>query len=150
MSTQAGITITNEGLKPTLVTYTHAYADVQHQALDPFPLASATVAQVHRAVLLDGQPVVVKVQHPRAARLMRDDLTNMRLLSDMLTRMGLDLGFDHGSLVKEYQLQVPMEFDFAREARNAADIRCVAVFSECASRWIPFLQVYCVSVWHIT
>lgn len=78
---------------------------------------------MHRASLRDGQPVVIKVQHPQAARLMKEDLTNMRLLSDVLERLGFDLGFDHSSLVREYQVQVPLEFDFAREARNAADIR---------------------------
>lgn len=107
------------------------------QSLDTFPLASATVAQVHRATLRDGQAVAVKVQHPAAARLMRDDLNNMRVLSDLLGFLRLDLGFDHASLVREYQVQVPLEFDFAREARNAADIRCgrvclcVCLWGEC-------------------
>ncbi|GLI67120.1 hypothetical protein VaNZ11_011328 [Volvox africanus] len=91
--------------------------------LDPFPLASATIAQVHRGQLPDGRPVVVKVQHGPAHRMMRSDLANLSALSGLMEAAGLQLGFDHGSLVREYNVQVPLEFDFGREARVASAIR---------------------------
>jgi hypothetical protein len=50
--------------------------------------------------------VVVKVQHGAAARAMRTDLANLGALSAAVERLGLQLGFDHGSLVREYQAQV--------------------------------------------
>ncbi|PNH06145.1 hypothetical protein TSOC_007514, partial [Tetrabaena socialis] len=73
--------------------------------LDPFPLASATIAQVHRGALPDGRAVVVKVQHGSAARMMRGDLANLAALSGLMGAAGLQLGFDHGSLIREYNVQ---------------------------------------------
>ncbi|EFJ47150.1 hypothetical protein VOLCADRAFT_34029, partial [Volvox carteri f. nagariensis] len=52
--------------------------------LDPFPLASATIAQVHRGQLPDGRHVVVKVQHRSARRMMRSDLANLVALSGLM------------------------------------------------------------------
>ncbi|KXZ53688.1 hypothetical protein GPECTOR_6g605 [Gonium pectorale] len=91
--------------------------------LDPFPLASATIAQVHRGRLPDGRVVVVKVQHPSARAAMAGDLANLRALSRLLGAAGLELGFDHRALVEEYSTQVPLEFDFVREARVSGSIR---------------------------
>lgn len=100
-----------------------ASPEVLFRDVDPFPLASATIAQVHRATLPDGRAVVVKVQHRSARRMMRGDLANLSRLSGLLAATGMDLGFDHGSLIREYNLQVPLEFDFVREAAVATAIR---------------------------
>lgn len=61
---------------------------------------------MHRATLPDGRAVVVKVQHRSARRMMRGDLANLSRLSGLLAATGMDLGFDHGSLIREYNLQV--------------------------------------------
>ncbi|KAG2499766.1 hypothetical protein HYH03_002063 [Edaphochlamys debaryana] len=105
--------------------------------LDPFPLASATIAQVHKGSLLDGTPVVVKVQHGHARAMMRQDLANLAAMSRLMEAAGLQLGFDHGSLVREYNIQVPLEFDFLREARVATAVRSSL---EAASASFPALR----------
>ena len=48
------------------------------KSFDPEPFASASIGQVHRAVLLDGTPVVVKVQHPTVTQLVNTDLALLR------------------------------------------------------------------------
>eukprot|EP00873_Tetraselmis_striata_P036537 jgi/Tetstr1/456801/TSEL_043475.t1 len=93
------------------------------QWIDALPLASATIAQVHRATLADGEPVVVKIQHRGVERMMRSDLRNMRLFSELLELSPLDLGFDMLSLIREYQAIVPFEFDFVREGTMQALVK---------------------------
>lgn len=81
-----------------------------------------TDSQVHRAVTLDGQSVAVKVQHPDVARHMSADIRSMsaacRILEG-LTSLGVlpPTKFDMLSLMREYEKQVPLEMDFAREGR---------------------------------
>ena len=46
----------------------------------PRPIASASLAQVHEAMLRDGRRVAVKVQYPEIAELVHTDLANLRAL----------------------------------------------------------------------
>lgn len=88
---------------------------------DPKPLAAASLAQVHRARLLDGREVAVKVQYPDIARLVEADLANLRLLFEILAR--LERNFDLRIILREIQRHVPLELDFRNEARNAERVR---------------------------
>ena len=82
------------------------------------PLATATIAQVHRARMVPtGRPVVVKVQRQGMEKLMRQDMGNMLFFASFMHRLGFDLKIDQVSILREYQAQVPLEFDFVREAR---------------------------------
>lgn len=84
--------------------------------IDPIPLASATVAQVHCARLqTNGQLVAVKAQYKDQERLCKLDLANLSRLALFLQRN--DLKFDLVSVVEEFQYQIPLEFDFEREAQ---------------------------------
>ena len=95
------------------------------------PLATATIAQVHVATLNDGKTkVAVKVQVPGSEKLMAMDMKNMLAVSEFADNKGIKLPFDHTSILKEYRTQVPLEFDFTREANmltvigNAIEGRC--------------------------
>jgi aarF domain-containing kinase len=90
-------------------------------AFDEAPLASASLAQVHRARLPDGRDVVVKVQYPEVAGLVRLDVRNLRTLVGLVAR--LERNFDYRAVVNEIAAQVPLELDFEREAEMTRRVR---------------------------
>ncbi len=93
--------------------------------LDPEPIAAASLAQVHAAVLADGTPVAVKVQVPGIEEIIEIDMAALRIvagaLGDTLPKM------DMGTISKELTRSVRRELDFQSEAENAAEFaRCFA------------------------
>lgn len=94
--------------------------DELFSSFDRKPIASASLAQVHRAITLDGRVVAVKVQYPEIAGLVRSDLANLRLLFRTVARIERD--FDLMPLVDELGDVVPRELDFVNEGRNAERI----------------------------
>jgi predicted unusual protein kinase regulating ubiquinone biosynthesis (AarF/ABC1/UbiB family) len=81
------------------------------------PVASASLAQVHDAELLDGRRVAVKVQYPGIGALVRSDLGSLRFMLGALAKVERD--FDWQPLLDELGDAVPRELDFVREARSA-------------------------------
>jgi len=88
---------------------------------EPTPLASASLAQVHRARLHDGREVAVKIQYPDIPRLVAIDLANLRFFVNLLAR--LERNFDVRIVLREASKYVPLELDFEHEAENADRIR---------------------------
>ena len=90
--------------------------------LDETPIASATIAQVHRGELLDGTDVALKAQYCNQERLCTLDLLNLKRLAGFLQRFDMNF-FDMNSVVKEFEAQIPTEFDFIREAVQMTLVR---------------------------
>jgi predicted unusual protein kinase regulating ubiquinone biosynthesis (AarF/ABC1/UbiB family) len=88
---------------------------------DPVPIASASLAQVHRARLHDGRRCAVKVQYPGIDGIVRADLRNLTFVLRVLAWLERD--FDYRVLMREALKYVPMELDFIHEAENAATMR---------------------------
>ena len=88
------------------------------------PLASASIGQVHEALLHDDTPVVVKVQRPGVERLVERDievLTDLARLAEEHTSLG---GYyDIVGWVDEFAFTLRNELDYAREGHNADRIR---------------------------
>lgn len=79
-------------------------------------LASASIAQVHRARRKDGTDVVVKVQHPDVARLLSIDLRNIVVI---LTLIGwIEPDYDFSMVAREWSKEVRKELDFKIEGDN--------------------------------
>lgn len=87
---------------------------------DRQPVASASLAQVHRAVLHDGRIGAVKVQYPGIAELVTDDLRNNEIFIRILNR--LDSHLDFSFIAEEMSRQIPRELDFVGEGRSAEHI----------------------------
>ncbi|HUZ68107.1 MAG TPA: AarF/ABC1/UbiB kinase family protein [Candidatus Saccharimonadales bacterium] len=84
------------------------------------PVASASLAQVHRAVLPDGRAVAVKVQYPDIEALVHADLRNLGLIVSVVGRIWPR--YDFRAIYGEIRRLVPIELDFHREAANAEQI----------------------------
>lgn len=87
--------------------------------LDPRPLGSASIAQVHAARLVSGEPVAVKVARPGVTRIFRADLMYLRLAGRFTARFGVFARLDLEAVVRELSQLTREELDFRREARNA-------------------------------
>ncbi|MCA1847984.1 MAG: AarF/ABC1/UbiB kinase family protein, partial [Actinobacteria bacterium] len=89
-------------------------------SFDPDPLGSASIGQVHRAVLRDGGVVAVKVQRPEAPGRVESDLELMRDFADLLDRrFGRRIFVDVRGLVAEFETVIRRELDYTAEAANA-------------------------------
>ena len=89
--------------------------------INPTPLSTASLAQVHRATLLNGREVVIKAQHRGVASLMRQDMENLRTILHLLSKSDPDL--DYTPVVEEYTKEVTKELDFRQEAQNMKEIK---------------------------
>ena len=97
-----------------------APVDEVFASFDPVPLGSASIGQVHKAVLRSGEIVAVKVQRPEAPARVAGDLELMRDFAALLDRrFGRGLFVDVGGLVAEFEVVIRRELDFSAEAENA-------------------------------
>ncbi len=94
---------------------------------DETPVAAASLAQVHRARLLDGREVAVKVRYPDIEHIVKTDLSASRLICqiyEFCDPRPLELL----PLLEEMQKYLRLELDFRREVENAERVR--ALFAE--------------------
>jgi ubiquinone biosynthesis protein len=105
--------------------------DELFQCFDQQPLATASMAQVHRAVLLDGTEVAVKVQRPGVRQRIEIDLEVLREIASFAARH-TSIGSRYGlvQMVHELEMSLHQEMDFRLEAENTRRIgRQIAGFS---------------------
>jgi ubiquinone biosynthesis protein len=97
-----------------------APVDEVFSQFDPVPLGSASIGQVHRAVLRTGEIVAVKVQRPEAPGRVAADLELMREFADFVDRrFAQRVLIDARGLVAEFEVVVRRELDYTAEAQNA-------------------------------
>jgi ubiquinone biosynthesis protein len=88
-------------------------------SLDQIPIAAASIAQVHKARLLSGEEVVIKVRRPGIVELVETDIDALMGLALMAERHlpGSDI-YDPVGLVKEFARTIRREMDFSREGHT--------------------------------
>jgi ubiquinone biosynthesis protein len=82
------------------------------------PLASASVAQVHKARLPDGRVVAVKVRRPDVVEICAFDLAVMRAFARLLTRIPSLAAVSPESSIEQFGRAIHDQLDFRIEARN--------------------------------
>ena len=94
--------------------------DAVYVEFDPEPVAAASLAQVHRAVLHDGRVAAVKVLYPGIEDIVAIDLQNIERFIAILNRLDATLNFRFIS--EEMKRMIPQELDFIHEGHNAEAI----------------------------
>jgi ubiquinone biosynthesis protein len=103
---------------------------------DHEPMASASIAQVHRATLPGGEAVVVKVRRPGIGQLIASDIDILLQLARLVERYVPAAEIvDPVALVEEFARSIRAEQDLVREARNVE--RCAANFAGDVTVRIP-------------
>ncbi|KAK8582101.1 hypothetical protein V6N12_072297 [Hibiscus sabdariffa] len=84
------------------------------------PLATASIAQVHRAKLINGQEVVVKVQHEGVREIILEDLKNAKSIVEWIA--WAEPQYDFNPMIDEWCKEAPKELDFNHEAENTRTV----------------------------
>jgi ubiquinone biosynthesis protein len=93
-------------------------------SFDPEPVAAASLGQVHQAVLVGGEEVVVKVQRPGVAEQVELDLQVLQGLAALAARRTQwGRQYDLPAAVAEFAATLRKELDYRQEGRNAERFR---------------------------
>lgn len=122
-------------------------------SFDEIPIGSASIAQVHSAILKDGSKVVVKVQRPNIQKIIRDDLSVLFAIAGLLDKYVPELRpLNPTAMVDEFFKALQLETDFAVEANNIrrfqknfendATVRIPEIYSKLSGKKVLVLEYF--------
>ena len=126
-------------------------ADEVFAHIDPKPLGSASLAQVHRATLKTGEDVAIKVQRPGVRETMAQDVSIMRSIAKAATKViRTSQIVDLKGVVEELWDTFESETDFLIEARNLTEFKrfsvrfkymdCPTVYAELCTEHVVVME----------
>ncbi len=104
-----------------------------HELFDSFdlePIASASIAQVHRARLKDGREVAVKVRRPGVSRVVNNDMRLLRFVAKALSTLPGMSTVPLPELIDEFVGPIKQQLDFHLEATNNRRFRAEFALTE--------------------
>lgn len=102
----------------TLAVELRARPESLFARIDPAPLASASIAQVHTATLPDGREAVVKVQRPHIERRVSADIRILRAAAQLISLIPTVELANPVGIIDDFDKTIREELDFTREAAN--------------------------------
>lgn len=97
--------------------------DELFSSIEETPLAAASMAQVHRATLRDGQQVVIKVLRPDSRQLVEEDMALLESLSQIVEQYFSNLGYSPVAVVKEFSRELAKEVNLIYEGQSTDRLR---------------------------
>jgi ubiquinone biosynthesis protein len=96
--------------------------DFQH--IDPIPIASASIAQVHKATLKNNEDVVIKIKRPNIDETVSTDIMLLKQFATLLETYIPEMKFLRPyDLVEEFEEIITKELDFFHELQNIKNFR---------------------------
>ncbi|MCC6199829.1 MAG: phosphotransferase [Moraxellaceae bacterium] len=111
-------------LKPLVEASLGARLSECFREVDEEPVGTASMAQVHRAVTLSGEEVVLKIRKPGIEEKIEADLRLMRKIAEIAEAQSQEMRRYHPvEIMQEFERSLTRELDFSIEARNADRMR---------------------------
>ena len=129
-----------------------AYGKSWHEvfaSIDPVPLGAASIAQVHKATLLDGTTVAVKVRRPGVAESMAEDIMLMKhllALGEFASTSHRDILLSLEGFIEEIERTTASEVDFTSELHNLMRFHDELADEEGVTSPVAYPQYSCESV----
>ena len=129
-----------------------AYGKSWHEvfaSIDPVPLGAASIAQVHKATLLEGTTVAVKVRRPGVAESMAEDIMLMKhllALGEFASNSHRDILLSLEGFIEEIERTTASEVDFTSELHNLMRFHDELADEEGVTSPVAYPQYSCESV----
>lgn len=113
-----------ESVKSVIETDLQSKIEDLFESFDKVPIASASLAQVHKATLKSGESAAVKVQHKWVKQQFPGDIRVLEFLAILANTLFND--FDYMWIIEDLKKSIAQEMNFTIEAENAQ--RCFSLF----------------------
>jgi len=124
--------------------------EILFKTIEEKPLAAASMAQVHRATLANGDAVVLKVLRPGTRSLIEEDMALLEWLAQFVESYFSNLGYSPVAVATEFSREITKEMNFLQEALatnrlrryfdNDPDISFPKVYKETSTRNVLTLE----------
>lgn len=115
--------------------------------VNPVPVAAGSIAQTHRATLIDGREVALKVQRPGIDVTVAQDIALIQGIADLVARTDFGQTYEIKSVAAEFTKALEDELDFTLEAGFTDELRQ----NLSRSRWFDPAQLVVAEIfWNLT
>ena len=97
--------------------------DTLFKSIEEKPLAAASMAQAHRAVLANGTNVVLKILRPGIEDILQSDMEILRFIASVVEDYFDNMGFNPVAVADEFARELEREVDLLQEARSTDNLR---------------------------
>lgn len=117
------------------------------KSIDRNAVAAGSIAQIHKATLLDGREVALKIQRPNLDKLVEKDILLINAIAEIVALTEFGKNYDTIALAKEFTNAVKAELDFTQEAKFTEQLRN----NLANSKWFDRQQLIVPKInWEIT
>ncbi|HAC63574.1 MAG TPA: ABC transporter [Cyanothece sp. UBA12306] len=87
------------------------------------PIAAGSIGQIHRATLINGTEVAIKIQRPGIDKIVAQDITLIKGIAELVSLTEFGQNYDIIKLTDEFAQAIKAELDFSQEGRYTERIR---------------------------